>query len=53
VENTRSFAGENDWLRIALGARAEALDTPDGISHTLRITNLQRIVYKVMADEGW
>jgi amidase len=48
--NTKSFAGENDWLRFALGASAETLGTPDGISHTLRIANLQRIVYKVMAD---
>jgi len=48
--NTKSFAGENDWLRFALGATSERLDTPDAISHTLRITNLQRIVYKVMAD---
>jgi Asp-tRNA(Asn)/Glu-tRNA(Gln) amidotransferase A subunit family amidase len=47
---TKSFAGENDWLRFALGATAERLDTPDAISHTLRITNLQRILYKVMAD---
>jgi len=31
---------------------AETLGTPDGITHTLRITNLQRIVYKVMADNN-
>jgi amidase len=49
---TKSFAGENDWLRFALGASAETLGTPDGISHTLRITNLQRILYKVMADNN-
>jgi Asp-tRNA(Asn)/Glu-tRNA(Gln) amidotransferase A subunit family amidase len=49
---TKSFAGENDWLRFALGATAETLGTPDGITHTLRITNLQRIVYKVMADNN-
>src|SRR5215510_5026063 len=48
--NTKAFAGENDWLRFALGASAETLATPDEISHTLRITNLQRILYKVMAD---
>jgi amidase len=47
---TKAFAGENDWLRTSLGARAEALDTPDHINHTLRIQNLQRILYKVMAD---
>src|SRR3984957_13174967 len=49
---TKSFAGENDWLRFALGATAETLGTPDAISHTLRITNLQRILYKVMADNN-
>jgi len=48
--NTKSFAGENDWLKFALGATSERLDTPDAITHTLRITNLQRILYKVMAD---
>jgi amidase len=47
---TKSFAGENDWLRFALGVNAETLGTPDAITHTLRITNLQRILYKVMAD---
>jgi amidase len=49
---TKSFAGENDWLRFALGATAETLGTPDAITHTLRITNLQRILYKVMADNN-
>jgi amidase len=49
---TRSFAGENDWLQLALGAKAETLDTPDAATHTLRITNLQRIIYKVMADNN-
>jgi amidase len=49
---TRSFAGENDWLAFALGATAETLNTADAASHTLRITNLQRIVYKVMADNN-
>jgi len=50
--NTKAFAGENDWLRFALGATAETLATPDEIGHTLRITNLQRILYKVMADNN-
>jgi amidase len=49
---TRAFAGENDWLSSALGARTEILDTPDGVSHTLRIANLQRILYNVMADNN-
>jgi amidase len=47
---TKAFAGENDWLTSALGAKTEVLDTPDSVSHTLRIANLQRILYKVMAD---
>jgi amidase len=50
--NTKSFAGENDWLRFSLGASADTLDTPDAVTHTLRITNLQRIIYKVMADNN-
>jgi len=49
---TQSFAGENDWLRTSLGARAETLDTPDQTSHTLRMQNLQRILHKVMADNN-
>jgi hypothetical protein len=49
---TRAFAGENDWLTSALGARTEILDAPDSVSHTLRIANLQRILYKVMADNN-
>jgi hypothetical protein len=49
---TKAFAGENDWLRSALGEQAEKLDTPDAINHTLRIANLQRILYKVMADNN-
>jgi amidase len=49
---TKAFAGENDWLTNALGAKTEMLDTPDAVSHTLRITNLQRILYKVMADNN-
>lgn len=52
IYNTKAFAGENDWLRFALGANAETLSTQDEISHTLRITNLQRILYKVMADNN-
>ena len=39
-------------MRFALGVRSKTLATPDGITHTLRITNLQRIVYKVMADNN-
>jgi amidase len=49
---TKAFAGENDWLRSALGSATDRLDTPEAISHTLRIANLQRILYKVMADNN-
>jgi amidase len=49
---TKAFAGENDWLRSALGAGTERLDTPEAMNHTLRIANLQRILYKVMADNN-
>jgi Asp-tRNA(Asn)/Glu-tRNA(Gln) amidotransferase A subunit family amidase len=49
---TKAFAGENEWLRTSLGARAETLDTPDHVNHTLRIQNLQRILYKAMADNN-
>jgi hypothetical protein len=49
---TKAFAGENEWLKSALGAEAERLDTPEAINHTLRIANLQRILYKVMADNN-
>src|SRR5262252_2245485 len=37
--NTKSFAGENDWLRFALGAKAETLGTPDGITTPCASTN--------------
>jgi Asp-tRNA(Asn)/Glu-tRNA(Gln) amidotransferase A subunit family amidase len=49
---TKAFAGENDWLRSALGSATERLDTPEAMNHTLRIANLQRILYKVMADNN-
>lgn len=49
---TPAFAGENAWLRFALGAASETLATADGTSHTLRMANLQRILYKVMADNN-
>jgi Asp-tRNA(Asn)/Glu-tRNA(Gln) amidotransferase A subunit family amidase len=49
---TKAFAGENERLRAALGANATMLDTTDEINHTLRIANLQRILYKAMADNN-
>jgi hypothetical protein len=33
---TKTFLGENDWLRTVFGAKAETLDTPNNTSHTLR-----------------
>jgi Asp-tRNA(Asn)/Glu-tRNA(Gln) amidotransferase A subunit family amidase len=49
---TRAFAGENDRLRTAFGAQATTLDSSEQINHTLRIANLQRILYKVLADNN-
>jgi amidase len=49
---TKSFAGENDWLRTSLGAKAESLDTQIEINHLLRMQSLRRILYKVMADNN-
>jgi Asp-tRNA(Asn)/Glu-tRNA(Gln) amidotransferase A subunit family amidase len=49
---TKAFAGENEHLRNSLGAKAETLDTPEETHHVLRIQNLQRILYKVMADHN-
>jgi amidase len=47
---TKAFSGENELLRTALGAKADTLDNAANTSHTLRIQNLQRILFKVMAD---
>jgi amidase len=52
IYKTKAFAGENEWLKFALGAETETLDTPDAATHTMRIANLQRILYKVMADNN-
>ena len=49
---TKSFLGENDWLKTSLGAQAESLDTPIETSHLLRMESLRRILYKVMADNN-
>jgi amidase len=49
---TKSFLGENDWLKTSLGAQAESLDTPTETSHLLRMESLRRILYKVMADNN-
>ena len=49
---TKAFSGEIERLQAVFGANASALDTPLHISHTLRMQNLRRILYKVMADNN-
>ena len=49
---TRTFSGELPVLQNAFGAKAKTLDTPAHASHILRMQNLQRILYKVMADNN-
>ena len=49
---TKTFSGELPVLQNAFGAKAKTLDTPAHSSHTLRMQNLQRILYKVMADNN-
>jgi amidase len=49
---TKTFAGELPVLQNAFGAKAKTLDTPAHSSHILRMQNLQRILYKVMADNN-
>jgi hypothetical protein len=45
--NPRQFAGSRAQAVNTCGWAMETLATPDHITHTLRITNLQRIIYKV------
>ena len=47
---TKTFSGDLPVLQNAFGAKAKTLDTPAHASHILRMQNLQRILYKVMAD---
>ena len=47
---TKTFSGDLTVLQNAFGAKAKTLDTPAHASHVLRMQNLQRILYKVMAD---
>ena len=47
---TKAFSGESDVLKAAFGAKADTLDTPLNTLHSLRMQSLQRILYKVMAD---
>jgi Asp-tRNA(Asn)/Glu-tRNA(Gln) amidotransferase A subunit family amidase len=49
---TKTFSGDLPVLQNAFGAKAKTLDTPAHSSHILRMQNLQRILYKVMADNN-
>ena len=49
---TKTFLGDLPVLQNAFGAKAKTLDTPAHSSHILRMQNLQRILYKVMADNN-
>ena len=49
---TPTFSGDLDVLKNTFGANAKTLDTPAHTSHLLRMQNLQRILYKVMADNN-
>ena len=49
---TKTFAGDLPVLQNAFGAKAKTLDTSAHSSHILRMKNLQRILYKVMADNN-
>ena len=49
---TRTFSGDLPVLQNTFGAKAKTLDTPAHSSHILRMQNLQRILYKVMADNN-
>lgn len=47
---TPTFLGNIDILKAAFGENAKTVDTPAHTNHTLRIQLLQKILYKVMAD---
>jgi Asp-tRNA(Asn)/Glu-tRNA(Gln) amidotransferase A subunit family amidase len=47
---TPTFLGNIDNFKAAFGEKAKTLDTPAHTSHTLRMQTLQKILYKVMAD---
>ena len=49
---TKTFAGELERLQAVFGAKATTLETALHTSHTLRMQNLRRILYKVMADDN-
>lgn len=47
---TPTFLGNINNLKAAFGETAKTVDTPAHTNHTLRIQLLQKILYKVMAD---
>ena len=47
---TPTFLGDSEILKAAFGETAKTVDTPAHTNHTLRIQTLQKILYKVMAD---
>jgi len=47
---TPTFLGDSEILKAAFGETAKTLDTPAHTAHTLRLQTLQKILYKVMAD---
>ena len=47
---TPTFLGDSEILKAAFGETAKTGDTPAHTNHTLRIQTLQKILYKVMAD---
>ena len=47
---TPTFLGDSEILKAAFGETAKTIDTPAHTNHTLRIQTLQKILYKVMAD---
>ncbi|HEX2229849.1 MAG TPA: hypothetical protein VHM64_22165, partial [Candidatus Binatia bacterium] len=49
---TPTFSGDLDVLKNSFGANAKTLDTPAHTSHSLRMQSLQRILYKIMADNN-
>src|SRR5262245_21290251 len=47
---TPTFLGNIDNFKAAFGEKAKTLDTSAHTNHTLRMQTLQKILYKVMAD---
>ncbi len=49
---TKAFSGELERLQAVFGAKATTLETALHTSHTLRMQNIRRILYKAMADNN-